>query len=115
MRYLDLTKLIGGEYMIIFCTLAKNRLSFPTKALIDSEANSFVFIDTTFLKYLSPFFKSILRSLKSPLQIKSYNGIQGRKIIYYTLLNLTVDGRIQSFTPFLIIHLGSRLVILDRY
>jgi hypothetical protein len=67
MRYLNLTKLMGGEYIIIFCILAKNRLSFPTKALIDSRANSFVFIDTTFLKYLSPFFKPILHSLKSLL------------------------------------------------
>jgi hypothetical protein len=115
MRYLDLTKLMGGEYITTFCTLAKNGLSFPTKALIDSEANSFVFIDTTFLKHLSPFFKPILCSLKSPLQVKGYNSIQGRKITYYTLLNLTVDSHIQSFTPFLITHLGSRSVILGRY
>jgi hypothetical protein len=114
-RYLDLTKLIGGEHITIFCTLAKNRLSFPTKALIDSEANGFVFIDVTFLKYLLPFFKPILYSLKTPLQVKGYNGIKGPKIIYYTLLNLTVDGCIQSFTPFLITYLGSRLVILGRH
>jgi hypothetical protein len=115
MRYLDLTKLIGGEHMTTFCTLAKNRLSFPTKTLIDSGANGFAFIDTTFLKHLSPFFKPILHSLKSPLQVKGYNSIQGRKITHYTLLNLTVDSRIQSFTPFLITHLGSRSVILGRY
>jgi hypothetical protein len=101
--------------MTTFYTLAKNRLSFLTKALIDLGANSFAFIDTTFLKHLLPFFKPILCSLKSPLQVKGYNGIKGPKITYYTLLNLTVDSRIQSFTPFLITHLGSRLVILGRY
>jgi hypothetical protein len=111
-RYLDLTKLIDGEYITTSCTLAKNELSFPTKALIDSGANSFAFIDTTFLKYLLPFFKPILYSLKSPLQVKGYNGIKGPKIIYYTLLNLTVDSCIQSFTPFLITYLNSRSVIL---
>ncbi|PQE31888.1 retrovirus protein [Rutstroemia sp. NJR-2017a WRK4] len=115
MRYLDITKLIGGEHMTTFCTLAKNGLSFPTKALIDSGANSFVFIDTTFLKYLSPFFKPILRSLKTPIQVRGYNGNQGPRITYYTLLNLTVDGRIQSFTPFLITHLGTQSVILGRH
>jgi hypothetical protein len=67
MRYLDLMKLIRGEYIIIFCTLAKNGLSFPTKALINSRANSFIFINTTFLKYLSLFFKLILYLLKTPL------------------------------------------------
>jgi hypothetical protein len=67
MRYLDLTKLIGGEHITIFCILAKNGFSFPTKALIDLGANSFVFIDITFLKYLSPFFKPILCLLKTPL------------------------------------------------
>jgi hypothetical protein len=75
MRYLDLTKLIGGEHIIIFCILAKNGFFFPTKALIDLGANSFVFIDTTFFKYLSPFFKPILYSLKSLLQVKGYNSI----------------------------------------
>jgi hypothetical protein len=115
MRYLDLTKLMGGEYITMFCTLTKNGLSFPTKALIDSGANSFVFIDATFLKHLSPFFKPILYSLKTSLQVKDYNGIKGPKIIYYTLLNLTVDSCIQLFTPFLITYLGSRLVILGRH
>jgi hypothetical protein len=103
---------MGREYITMFYILAKNGLSFPTKALIDLGANSFVFIDITFLKYLSSFFKPILCSLKSLLQVKGYNGIQGCKIIYYTLLNLTVDSCIQSFTPFLITYLGSRSVIL---
>jgi hypothetical protein len=93
-RYLDLTKLIDRKYIIISCTLAKNKLSFPTKALIDLRANSFVFINTTFFKYLLSFFKPILYLLKILLQIKSYNGIKGPKIIYYTLFNLTVDSYI---------------------
>ncbi|PQE32165.1 gag polymerase env protein [Rutstroemia sp. NJR-2017a WRK4] len=93
MRYLDVTKLMGGEYMTTFCTLAKNGLSFPTKALIDSRANSFIFIDATFLKHLSPFFKPILCSLKTPIQVRGYNGNQGPRITHYTLLNLTVDSR----------------------
>jgi hypothetical protein len=66
-RYLNLIKLIGREYIIISYTLAKNGLSFLTKALIDSEANSFIFIDTIFLKYLLSFFKLILYLLKTPL------------------------------------------------
>jgi hypothetical protein len=115
MRYLDLTKLMGGEYITMSCILAKNGLSFPTKALIDLGANGFVFIDVTFLKYLLPFFKPILCLLKTPLQVKGYNGIKGPKITYYTLLNLTIDSCIQSFTLFLITHLGSRSVILGRH
>ncbi|PQE16370.1 retrovirus poly protein [Rutstroemia sp. NJR-2017a BVV2] len=106
-RYLDLTKLIGGEYIITFCTLAKNGLSFPTRALIDSEANSFAFIDTTFLKYLSPFFKPILHLLKTPF-------IKDPKITYYTLLNLIVDNYIQSFTSFLITYLGLHSLAENR-
>jgi hypothetical protein len=66
-RYLDLIKLIDREYIIISYILVKNRLFFPIKTFIDLEVNSFVFIDITFLKYLSPFFKSILYLLKSLL------------------------------------------------
>jgi hypothetical protein len=48
------------------------------------------------------------------LRVKGYNGLHGADITHYTLLNLTVDDRIQSFTPFLITRLGTRTVILGR-
>jgi hypothetical protein len=114
-RYLDLIKLIGREYITIFCILVKNEFFFLIKTLIDLRANSFVFIDTTFLKYLLSFFKSILYLLKTPLQIKDYNDIKSPKIIYYTLLNLIVDSYIQLFTLFLITYLDLYLVILGCY
>jgi hypothetical protein len=114
MRYLDLTTLMGGEHMTLPCTLTKNGLFFQTKALIDSGANGFAFVDASFLKRLSPILKPILKRLKSPLQVKGYNGSKGQEITHYTLINLTVDGRVQSFTPFLITRLGSARLILGR-
>lgn len=114
MRYLDLTQLMGGEHMTSPCMLAKNGLFFRTQALIDSGANGFAFIDASFLNHISSFLKPVLKRLKSPLQVKGYNGVKGREITHYTLLNLTVDGRTQSFTPFLVTHLGTRTLILGR-
>jgi transposase InsO family protein len=94
--------------------LARNGLFFCTHALIDSGANGFAFIDASFLNRLSPFLKPVLKRLKTPLRVKGYNGLNGADITHYTLLNLTVDDRIQSFTPFLITRLGTRTVILGR-
>jgi hypothetical protein len=74
--------------------LARNGLFFRTHALIDSGANGFAFIDVSFLNYLSPFLKPMLKRLKTPLRVKSYNGLNGAEITYYILINLTVDGRI---------------------
>jgi hypothetical protein len=96
------------------CILARNGLFFRTYALIDSGANGFAFIDAAFLNRLSPFLKPVLKRLKTPLRVKGYNGLHGADITHYTLLNLTVDDRIQSFTPFLITRLGTRTVILGR-
>jgi hypothetical protein len=80
--------------MISLCILARNGLFFRTYALIDSGANGFAFIDTSFLNYLSPFLKPVLKRLKTPLRVKGYNSLNGIDITYYTLLNLTVDDRI---------------------
>jgi hypothetical protein len=94
--------------------LARNGLFFRTYTLIDSGANGFAFIDTSFLNRLSPFLKPVLKRLKTPLRVKGYNGLNGADITHYILLNLTVDDRIQSFTLFLITRLGTCTVILGR-
>jgi hypothetical protein len=79
-RYLDLRKLLGGDYIITAYTLAKNGHSYTTKALIDSGANGFALIDKTFLCKLTPFFKPFTARLLKPLKVKGYNGQPGATI-----------------------------------
>jgi len=114
MRYLDLTKLLGGESLTTRVTLTKNGLAYKVSALLDSGANGYYFIDYSLLKSLSFFLHPLIQRLPTSIPIKGYNGASGTPITHYTLLNLTVDKRIQSFTPFLITHLGNHSVILGR-
>ncbi|RAL60082.1 hypothetical protein DID88_000708 [Monilinia fructigena] len=52
--------------------------------------------------------------LDTSIEVKGYNGAYGRAITHYTFLNLSIDGREQSFVPFLITELGSYSILLGR-
>jgi len=114
MRYLDLTKLLGGESLTTRATLTRNGLSYKLPALLDSGANGYCFIDSSFLKSLSFFLKPMIQRLPMIVPIKGFNGALGTPISHYARLNLTIEGRLQSFTPFLITNLGNHGVILGR-
>ena len=58
------------------------------------------------------FLKPLIQRLPTSIPIKGFNGAHSRPITDYTLLNLTVDKRLQSFTPFLITNLGNHSIIL---
>ncbi|QSZ33856.1 hypothetical protein DSL72_005429 [Monilinia vaccinii-corymbosi] len=113
MRFLDLTKLMEGQAMTLPCILSKNGYSFRSSALLDSGANGYTFIDTTLFTLLFPLFKPHYQLFENSIGVKGYNGAQGRAITHYTFLNLSIDGREQSFVPFLITDLGSYSIILD--
>jgi len=114
MQHLDLTKLLGGQSFTTRITLTKNGLSYKLPALLDSGANGYCFIDHSLLKSLSFFLKPSIHSLPNAIPVKGYDGTPGGTISHYTTLNLTVDKRLQSFTPFLITHLGNHGVIIGR-
>ena len=114
MRYFDLRKLLKGQALNTRITLFKNRASYNILALLNSGANGYCFINHSFLKSLSYFLKLLIHSLLLAVLVKGYNNRAGHAISYYTTLNLTVDGRVQSFTPFLITHLGNYRVIIRR-
>lgn len=43
---LNISKLLSGNYFVVFSYILRNRLSVKLKALINSEANKSVFINT---------------------------------------------------------------------
>jgi transposase InsO family protein len=100
--------------MTVSCTLSKNGIAHQLPGLIDSGANGYAFVDGTLLKSVSRFFKPFISPLPSPIPVKGYNGQNGAPITHYAVLNLTIDRRIQSFTPFLITSLGNHGLILGR-
>lgn len=114
MRYLDVTQILGGDTMTSSCVLSKAGIGYRVSALIDTGANGYAFIDQSLLKLLTRMLVPFIQSLPHSIPIKGYNGISGQPITHFVHLILTIDHRIQSFTPFLITNHGNNGIILGR-
>ena len=100
--------------MTIPCTLSINGYSVQSKALADSGANGFVFINTLFTFDLAKFFRIKVQKLPSSIAVKGYDGQANNAITHVLRLHFTIDGRRQYNLPFLILDIGSHDVILGR-
>ncbi|KIM92478.1 hypothetical protein OIDMADRAFT_68913, partial [Oidiodendron maius Zn] len=109
-----LRSLMGGQHLTIACMLSTNGTSVASRALIDSGANGFVFVNTLFAIDLARSFNIKTARLPSPIQVKGYNGQPGRPVTHYMRLHLTVDQRRQYNVPLLILDLGSHDIIIGR-
>ena len=100
--------------MTIPCTLSHNGYSVKTKALANSRANGFVFINTLCTINITKFLNLKAQRLSRAINVKGYNGIVGNAITYILRLHLTVDKQRQYNIPLLILDLGSHDLILGR-
>ena len=107
-------QLIGGDHLTTTCTIAKNRYSVVSQALIDSRANGFVFIDTLCAVDVAKYLGIKAQRLPHTISVKGYNGQAGEPITRYLRLHLMVDGRRQYNVPLLILDLGAHDLILGR-
>lgn len=105
---------MGGPHITIPCTISKQGTAFQVQALIDSGANGYAFIDEALLRQISSVFTIFVAKLPAPIPVKGYNGTAGKQITHYTRFTLTIDKRIQSYTPFLITTLQNNGIILGR-
>ena len=105
---------MGGAPFLISCKLIYNGLGVALKALSDTGANSFAFIDFTFAAQLCRFLDLFTHALDYSILIKKYDGKLGPFITRYLLLYLTIDGRKLLNIPFLILLLSNQNVILGR-
>jgi hypothetical protein len=100
--------------LTIPCTLSHNGYSVKLKALADSGANGFVFIDTLYAINIAKFLNLKVQQLPRAINVKGYNGKVGNAITHILRLHLTVDGRRQYNLPLMILDLGSHDLILSR-
>jgi predicted aspartyl protease len=100
--------------MTISCTLSSNGYAVSLKALVDSGANGFVFINTPLAISIATFLNVKAQRLPKPIPVKGYNGQSGDAITHILRLHLTVDGRRQYHLPLMILDLGSHDLILGR-
>jgi hypothetical protein len=96
------------------CTIAHNRYAVKLNALVNSEANGFVFINTLCAIDIAKFLNVKAQRLSRPINVKGYNKKAESAITHILRLHLTIDGRRQYYIPLLILDLGSHDCILGR-
>ena len=84
-------KLIGGDFISLFCIIFKNEYLYQTRVFIDFKTNELVFIDIILFILLFPIFKFHFIVFEILIEIKNYNGIRGNTIIHFVYFNLIID------------------------
>jgi hypothetical protein len=105
---------MGGPHLTIPCTLSSNGYSVQLKALADSGANGFVFINTPCAIDLAVFLNIKAQRLPRAVGVKGYDGQVKSAITHILRLHLTIDGRRQYHLPLMLLDLGSHDLILGR-
>ena len=103
---------MGGNNFTMSCTLSKNGYGIVVPSLLDTGANGFAFIDTTFAIQLAKFLNIKTKPLNRTIQAKGFDGKTSKVITHLLILNLTIDGHRQEEVPFLILDLGNHDLIL---
>jgi len=109
-----MSQLMGGKHLTVPCTLGKDGYAISLKALIDSGANGFAFMSPLLAHDLMNHLRIKTTRLPHPVLVKGYDGQVRKKITRILRVSLTINGRCQLNTPFLILELGNHEVILGR-
>ena len=105
---------MGGKHLVVDCKLLKNGYGVTSRALVDSGANGFVFIDSLFAVDLAKFLNISAQRLPFSIKVKGYDGRPGKPVTHYLRLNLSVDNRQFFNLPILILGLRTYNMILRR-
>jgi hypothetical protein len=103
---------MGGRHFIVPCTLLKNGYGITLSALVDSGANGFAFMDTTYANDISTFLNLKPEPLVRPIIPKGFNRQLGKAVTHILTLHLSIDGQCQEDIPFMILDLGNHNIIL---
>ena len=106
--------MVGGKHFTVPCTLAYNRYRVQTSVLVDSGANSLVFIDNRFATDLVKFLGAEIIPLTTPCSVKGFDRQPGKPAIQAIVLNLGIDRYRQQKILILILDLGNYNLILGR-
>jgi hypothetical protein len=72
-------------------TVSNNELGIKTTSLIDTEANSYTFVNTKFAKTIERFLDVKLTKLKDLYKVQGFDERQATSITQYLELALVID------------------------
>jgi hypothetical protein len=65
---------MGRKHFIVLYIVSQNRYRVNITALINTRANGFAFINTTYINNIAQFLNIEATRLEKPVQVKGYNG-----------------------------------------
>ena len=96
------------------CTVSNNRLRIQIRVLVNTKVNGFVFIDSELAKLACRHLNLQNKPLRTPCNVRGFDRKQANPITHYIEMSLTIDGRLQSKIPMLIVDLGRQDLIIGR-
>lgn len=112
---LNLKKLLGSQNHLVFnLQLVHNGYSVSIRALGDTGADGFIFLDTNLAILMGQRFGAKTVRLPQECPVEGFDGKPAKPITHAMILNLIIDGRMQKQTPMLIADLGRHDLILGR-
>ena len=111
---IDRSQLMGGIHFTSPCIISQNGIGLQTRALVDSGANGFAFLNTRFAVELAKKLNVRAKKLPRAIKVKGYDGGTPGQITHLLVLSLKLDGRSFVDLPFCILDLGSHDLILGR-
>jgi hypothetical protein len=83
-------------------------------SLVDTGANGSIFLNTACAIDVAKFFQTKVVRLKTPYQIKGYDGKSNQPVTHVIILHLAIDGRRFKNVPMIIANLGNHDMIIGR-
>jgi hypothetical protein len=85
--------LIGGKHFTVPCTISYNGFGIDLHAFINTRANGFAFINTTYTINIAKFLNIKATQLKEPIVVKGFNSKHKHVVTYILSLHLSINKR----------------------
>ena len=104
--------MIGRNHFIVPCTILYSKYRIDLDTLVNTRANRFAFINTTYTINIAKFLNIKATWLEKSITIKDFNRKHEKAITYIFILHLSLDRQQQTNILFYILDLGNYNIIL---
>lgn len=111
---IDLSQLVGGEQFLVPSIVSRNGFGIKLKALADSGANGFCFVNSTLATTVAEYLQIEKQQAARPIPVNGFDGRPSTPVTEFLTVHLLVDGRRVYNVPILIVDLGNHDMILGR-
>jgi predicted aspartyl protease len=105
---------MGGQAFQLPCKIVQNGLIIKAQTLLDTRANSFIFISQQLATQLCERFQLPLHQTNDACAIQGYDGKTSQQINYILFLAFEIDGHRFPETPIIVVDINRHDLIFSR-